>query len=496
METVWLVWHNADFGLCLFSPFTRGRSGLSHEQSHLLLPADSAWLALERPENPMTITVMLRVDGLTAPRFREFLRVYWMAWERFRFQPVKRAPGWWWEQDPVFDLKHHLDVVIDRFSPDDLQEWVSARLNQPLPLYRPRWKFWLAPNAEGGAALLLRMHHCYADGLSLLGIFDRLCAPSPQQHPAIYGAAETPEVSRWTAAAKAWLEQLLASEQMSEGSVGDTQSGAAGAGQYPPAARWLERLAQKGLKLAHEVSEFLVEPEDSPSDLKRPLLGRRQCRWSQPVALEHFRSVAKATNVTINDVLLSCVAAAVRTRLGIVGDQLEDVVLHAAVPVDIRARLPQDLQPEPGSLGNYFGTVFVPLPVDGESPLERLYRIKHETRRLKQSWQPGVAWGLAASASAIPEPWRQPVADVFYRKASAVVSNVPGTPEARYLAGCRISEQMFWVPQAGDIGLGVSIVSYAGQVQFGVVADEAIMTDPADFLADCLQELQRFPGWS
>lgn len=48
---------------------------MSHEQSHLLLPADSAWLALERPENPMTITVMLRVDGLTAPRFREFLRV-------------------------------------------------------------------------------------------------------------------------------------------------------------------------------------------------------------------------------------------------------------------------------------------------------------------------------------------------------------------------------------------------------------------------------------
>ncbi|WP_257900225.1 WS/DGAT domain-containing protein [Marinobacter sp. F4206] len=469
---------------------------MSHEQSHLLLPADSAWLALEKPENPMTITVMLRVDGLTAPRFREFLRVYWMAWERFRFLPVKRAPAWWWEPDPVFDLKHHLDVVLDRFTPDELQEWVSARLNQPLALYRPRWKFWLAPNAEGGAALLLRMHHCYADGLSLLGVFERLCPPSPQQHPAIYGASETAELSRWTAAATAWLAQLVASEAAQEGSIGEAGPAPRDTGQGQSAGWWLERAAQKSLKLVHEVSEFLVEPEDSPSDLKRPLLGRRQCRWSEPVALDHFQSVARATNVTINDVLLSCVAAAVRSRLGIAGDALDDAVLHAAVPVDIRSRLPDDLQPEPGTLGNYFGTVFVPLPVDGESPLERLYRIKHETRRLKKSWQPGIAWGLAATASAIPEPWRQPVADVFYRKASAVVSNVPGTPEARYIAGCRITEQMFWVPQAGDIGLGVSIVSYAGQIQFGVVADEAIMADPADFLADCLSELQRFPGWS
>lgn len=79
----------------------------------------------------------------------------------------------------MFDFRHHLDVVVDRFTPESLQEWVSVRLNQPLPMYRPRWKFWLAPNAEGGAVLLLRIHHCYADGLSLLGIFDRLCPPSP-----------------------------------------------------------------------------------------------------------------------------------------------------------------------------------------------------------------------------------------------------------------------------------------------------------------------------
>ncbi|WP_239985544.1 WS/DGAT domain-containing protein [Marinobacter salexigens] len=467
---------------------------MSHEQTHLMLPADSAWLALESPNNPMTITVMFRVEGLTAPRLRDFLQVYWMAWERFRYMPVKRTPAWFWELDRVFDLRHHLDVVLDRFTESALQKWVSERLNQPLPSYRPPWKFWLVPNADGGAALLLRIHHCYADGVSLTSIFDRLCSASPQQYPAIYGAQQTEGFSPWVSAAKTRFEEL----------VGGAEAPEAGAAKQSPESgdhehgysELLDKLARNGLKLINELSDFLAEPEDTPSDLKRPLLGRRYCRWSVPVPLNRFRLIAKAANVTINDVLLSCVAAAVRPRLGVIGPALEDAVLHVAVPVDIRSRLPEDLQPEPGALGNYFGTVFVPLPIDGESALERLYRIKQETRRLKKSWQPGIAWGLSSCASLIPDVLRQPLSDMFYRKASAVVSNVPGTPEARYIAGCRITEQMFWVPQAGDIGLGVSIVSYAGQVQFGVVADEAVLADPKMFLEDCVQELSEFPGGS
>ncbi|KKN52983.1 hypothetical protein LCGC14_0607050 [marine sediment metagenome] len=479
---------------------------MSHEQAHLMLPADSAWLALENPRNPMTITVMMRVDGLTAPRLRDFLRIYWMAWERFRFMPVRRAPAWWWEQDPVFDLRHHLDVVLDRFSESSLQEWVSARLNQPLPMFRPLWKFWLAPNAEGGAVLLLRVHHCYADGVSLTGIFDRLCPVSPQQQPAVYGAPygahhgtlhgtpHTGDLAPWISAAKSRIQQLVAGDSTLDAVDEKPHVNSKDPGDQ--AAAWLDELARNGLKLINEVSDFLAEPEDTPSDLKRPLLGRRYCRWSDTVPLERFRSIAQATNVTINDVLLSCVAAAVRSRLGVSDATLEDAVLHAAVPVDIRSRLPDDLKPKPGTLGNYFGTVFVPLPVDGGSALERLYRIKQETRRLKKSWQPGIAWGIAAGSSLIPDVLRQPLSNVFYRKASAVVSNVPGTPEPRYIAGCKITEQMFWVPQAGDIGLGVSIVSYAGQVQFGVVADEAVLADPEAFLEDCLRELSEFPGGS
>lgn len=450
---------------------------------------DSAWLALERPDNPMTITVMLRVDDLTEARFREFLRVYWMAWERFRYLPVRRAPGWWWEEDTVFSLNHHLEVVPGHFDEVALQSWVSARLNQALPAYRPLWKFWLVPDADGGAALLLRMHHCYADGVSLMGVFERLCPPSPRQAPALYGAAERGDLGRWKQAAGAWLTELTTVNEPGQPAPDDIPGNGA-----TPTRSAVERAAWKSAKLINELSQFLVEPEDTPSSLKRALLGRRQCRWSAPVDLERFRRIASVTGVKINDVLLGCVASAVRKHVQQESLQLDEAVLHAAIPVDIRSRLPDEIKPGPDALGNYFGTVFVPLPVDGDSALERLFRIKHETRKLKKSWQPGLSWALTGAASLIPDVWRQPLADFFYRRASAVVSNVPGTKEARYLAGCRITEQMFWVPQAGDIGLGISIVSYAGQVQFGVVADEAVMPEPEQFLCDCLQELDAFPS--
>lgn len=469
-----------------FATDRQGNTGLNQEEAHLLLPADSAWLALERPDNPMTITVMMRVEGLTADRLLAFLGDYWLSWDRFRYYPVRKPTGWWWEADPAFSLRHHLQVVPGRLSEAELEAWISARLNEPLPEYRPRWKFWLAPDAQGGAVLVLRVHHCYADGLSLMEIFRRLCPPSPQQAPVLYGARENADFSRWSRAAGAWLrafvEQGLDAPELMRGPEPGSLSG-------ERLRKLAEQAAGRGYRSINEIGQFLAEPEDTCTGLNRPLLGRRRCYWSRPVSEEHLRRTARAAGVKVNDLLLQVVTSALRARLEGEGADLNDTIVHAAVPVDIRRRLPDGIRPSAEALGNYFGTVFVPLPVDGESRLEQLYRVKHETRKLKGSWQPGISWGLASSAALIPEVWRQPLADLFCRKASVVVSNVPGATEQRYLAGCRITDQMFWAPQAGDIGLGVSAVSYAGRLTLGVVADEATIADPRAFLDDCLAGL-------
>ncbi|WP_148864270.1 WS/DGAT domain-containing protein [Marinobacter fonticola] len=466
---------------------------MSHAETSLLSPVDAAWLSMESPANPMTITVMLRVDGLTAPVFKRFLENHWLRVERFRCRPVRNGAAWWWEEDELFRLRHHLKVVPDAFDEPALQTWLSARLNQPLPDYRPRWCFWLLPQARGGAALVLRLHHCYADGLSLIDLFNALTTTAPDAMPAAtLGSEKASDASRWRDAGWQWLQSQV--KLADTGTLDDVEA----AEKDQPGStldgrrQQLERAAWTGLRLVNELSQYVLEPADTPTRLKPGLLGRRTCRWSAPVPLAAFRTIARDTNCKINDVLLACVAQALRKQLEQDNLDLEEVMLHAAVPVDIRGLLPDSVRPEPGELGNLFGTVFVPLPVDAQSPLESLYRVKQETRRLKRSWQPGISWGLMCSAGLLPRLWQQPVADLFCRKATAVVSNVRGSPETRYLAGCRVREQMFWVPQSGDIGLGLSIVSYAGQVQFGVVADEAVLPDPQPFLDDCLDALR---GW-
>ena len=92
-------------------------------------------------------------------------------------------------------------------------------------------------------------------------------------------------------------------------------------------------------------------------------------------------------------------------------------------------------------------------------------------RALKDSYQPLLAFGLLAAMGAGPEMLQDAMLKALARNATAVMTNVPGPQAPLWLAGARIDSLMFWVPQAGDIGLGVSILSYNGNVRFGVVAD-------------------------
>jgi hypothetical protein len=99
-------------------------------------------------------------------------------------------------------------------------------------------------------------------------------------------------------------------------------------------------------------------------------------------------------------------------------------------------------------------------------------------RALKQSRQAIVAYGLLAALGMAPPPVQELALELFSRKASAVATNVPGPQQPLYLAGCELRELMFWVPQTGGIGLGLSILSYRGQVHFGLVADARLVPDP------------------
>jgi hypothetical protein len=129
-------------------------------------------------------------------------------------------------------------------------------------------------------------------------------------------------------------------------------------------------------------------------------------------------------------------------------------------------------------LGNRFGLVPLVLPIGIENPVERLYAVRARMQELKGSFQPIMAFGLLSVAGLLIKPVQHAMLNIFAKKATAVMTNVPGPAEALKFCGSTVERVMFWVPQSGDIGVGVSILTYAGHVQFGLITDSKLCPDP------------------
>ena len=144
--------------------------------------------------------------------------------------------------------------------------------------------------------------------------------------------------------------------------------------------------------------------------------------------------------------------------------------------------IPVNLRPleQAYKLGNRFGLVPLVLPIGMENPIERVYEVRRRMNALKGSTQPLLAFGLLAVAGLLIKPAQEAMLSLFGKKTTAVMTNVPGPREKLKFLGSTLEQSMFWVPQSGDIGLGVSILSYGGGVQFGVITDTHAVPRPAE----------------
>jgi len=146
--------------------------------------------------------------------------------------------------------------------------------------------------------------------------------------------------------------------------------------------------------------------------------------------------------------------------------------MRAMVPINLR---PQD---EATTLGNQFSLVYLPLPVSLPTPFERLQDVKRHMDRLKTSPEPLVIYQILNLLGMLPGELADRTVQMFASKATAVLTNVPGPRQLLYLAGKPMRRILCWVPQSGQIGLGISIVSYAGGVTLGLAVDEKLVQDP------------------
>ena len=154
------------------------------------------------------------------------------------------------------------------------------------------------------------------------------------------------------------------------------------------------------------------------------------------------------------------------------GADIDGITLRATVPVNLR---PLE---HAKKLGNHFGLVFLDLPVGEANPLRRLEFVGECMHQLKASRQAIVAFGLLAALGVAPPAVQSLALELLSRKATAVATNVPGPQQPLYLGGCMVKEMMFWVPQTGSIGVGISILSYNGRVHFGLIGDAKLIPDP------------------
>jgi diacylglycerol O-acyltransferase / wax synthase len=440
---------------------------------------DTAWLRMDRPSNLMMICgVLIFGEHLTLARLKATLSDRFLRFKRFRQRAVQAPTGAYWADDRKFDIGAHvLRVKLGAAAGKaELETLVSELMATPLDPSKPMWQFHLVEGYEGGSAVVVRIHHCYADGIALIQVMLSMTdadregrvpgpVPPPPKHPESTGG-----------------DPLAGALKMA------TKMGSAliekGVGLWHEPAKAVA-LAQKGSAFTEELAKLVLMEEDSRTCFKgRPGVAKRVA-WADPISVAEVKAVGRALDCSINDVLLSSVAGALRSYLLREGESVEGLSIRAMVPVNLR---PAE---KAWKLGNRFGLVFLDLPIGIENPVERLYAIRENMRVLKGSYQPVLALGVLAAMGAGPKILQEQLLAMLARKATAVMTNVPGPQQPLYLGGALIDSMMFWVPQSGDIGLGVSILSYNGEVRFGVVADRGFCPDPHRVIERFVPEFEK-----
>jgi len=468
---------------------TRAASGMLGLSGERMTKVDTAWLRMDSPSNLMMIAgVWTLRPGVRHDELCHRVEERLLKYARFRQRVVEDAAGATWVEDAEFDVRRHVvHEKLPRHAKGQEQAALQNRVGelavQPLDHRHPLWQMHLLENYDGGSALIVRIHHCIADGIALISVIMSL----------VDGGAPPPERKRTQAhtGAEDWIADTLI-KPFTDMTV--KALGAAGEG----AARSLGLLRDphKGLagsldlaKLAYQVvsdaAALALMPDDSKTRLKGKPGTAKRVAWCDPVPLDEVKVVGKALNCSINDVLLSCVAGAIGEYLKSLGDDVTGQEIRAMIPVNLR---PMEQAP---TLGNRFGLVPLVLPIGIENPIERVYEVRRRMNALKGSTQPLLAFGLLAVAGLLIKPAQDAMLSLFGRKTTAVITNVPGPREKWKFLGSTLEQCMFWVPQSGDIGLGVSILSYGGGVQFGVITDTQLCPDPQKIIDEFVPEFAK-----
>jgi diacylglycerol O-acyltransferase / wax synthase len=451
---------------------------------------DSSFLHLENGAAHMHVAGAAILEG-RAPAYDELIeqilsRLHLVPRyrQRLAFVPLRQGRPVWVD-DPHFNVAFHVrhTALPSPGGDDQLKQLCGRIFSQALDRSRPMWELWLVEGlADDRFALLSKTHHALVDGVSGVDIATVLFDTSPTPAGVAPEGERTPRPLPTSAQllADALLERATAPAEIVRSIRATLRGPRHLAEKLGRAAYGLGAVARAGLRNA------------PPSPLNVRIGPHRRFTWVQG-DLEQFKAIKNALGGTVNDVVLATVAGALGRYLRRRNEDIDDTVLRAMVPVSVRADI------ERGALGNRVAAMWAGLPIGEADPVTRLETISAEMSGVKESGQAVGAQVLTELTGFAPPTIMAQAARLSARQRmfNLVVTNVPGPQFPLYMLGRRLQRMFPMVPLAANQALGIAIMSYDGQLNFGLNADYDALPDIevlAQDLTDSIAELVRAAG--
>jgi diacylglycerol O-acyltransferase len=412
---------------------------------------DTTLLRMESPTNRMIITVVLTLAGPVDVSQVVLSLADPFLFRRFQ-QRVEHHDGrYWWCDDPDFDpLRHFERIRLPRpAGKPELVALVSELASRPLDRMRPLWHVHIVDDYDAGIAIIIRVHHAIADGMALMGILLSLATGSAAE------GLRSPDVPPPSEAA-----------------------GATG-------TRSLRNQVRRAAGIAAEAARATFRSTDSPSRFKGVASIAKRAAWSEPLDFAEVRARARALGCSGSAVLFAGVTGALRRYLEEKGDSTVGAELRVIVPVNLR---PSGDEP---ALGNRVGSISVLLPLGMDDPSARVREVHRRLSALKGSYEPSFMLSAFNLLGHAPHVIQRTVLPWMSWRATAIMTMVPGPRGPLYFAGAQIKQTMFWAPAYADLGMGLSILIFNGEVTFGLMAHAALVPDPERIVSLLNEEFLR-----
>jgi WS/DGAT/MGAT family acyltransferase len=403
------------------------------------------------------------------PRYRQVLK-----WVPLTEQPV-------WVDDPHFDLDFHLrHTSLPHPGSERQLKRLSARImQQHVDRAKPLWETWVVEGLEGDRfALISKVHHCMVDGVSGVDIMQLLLSPTedvelPTPHAFVPRPMPSgPELLR---------DEIVRRLSLPFEALRDFR-------RFADEATDLRQELETRLRaVANTVGATLGSVSETP--INGTLGPHRRFDWHR-TSIADIKQIRKSLGGSLNDVVLTAVTGALRRFLADRGMRIHDLEFRVMTPVSVRSKS------ERGALGNRVSTWIFPLPLAEPDPRKQLAEIRATTVELKESKQAVGADVLLQAAEWTPATLLSLGARNAMRATpfNTVVTNVPGPQQPMYLLGARLLEVYPHVPLVANLGLGIALMSYDGQMHWGINADRDMVPDLHDFVVDLESALDELRG--